>query len=197
MFQYQKKGVDHDTTPGINGETVAPQGSGDSDYAAQDYQFMRALLNTTGLIATFSGHDHDNDWYDSQSSNPFFKVAYFNRCFKWNGMSDESVSRSQINMCYGRHSGYGGYGDAARGSRQILLHSTTIERELQTWIRLEDGTISAPVHLNSTYGQDKYTPVAGRAAQVSPSSRIDDPSSLLILVQIWIAILIMSHLRAS
>ena len=65
MYQYQEEGVDEDKTPGINGETVVSQGSGDTDYAGQDHRFMRALLNTSGLMATFSGHDHDNDWYDS------------------------------------------------------------------------------------------------------------------------------------
>lgn len=30
---------------------------------------MRTLLDTPGLIATFGGHDHGNDW-----------------CFKWAGM---------------------------------------------------------------------------------------------------------------
>lgn len=69
---------------------------------------------------------------------------------------------------------------AVRGSRQIFLNSSTVEREMQTWIRLEDGTISAPVHLNSTYGDDKYTPVAGE--QTSATSRIHDISSHVILV---------------
>lgn len=63
MFEYQEDGVDPHTNPGLNGETVVPQGSGDTDYAGQDQRFMQALLNTTGLMATFSGHDHQNDWY--------------------------------------------------------------------------------------------------------------------------------------
>lgn len=64
MREYQEEGVDPNTTPGINGETVTSQGSGDSDYMGQDRRFMQALLNTSGLVATFSGHDHDNDWYE-------------------------------------------------------------------------------------------------------------------------------------
>lgn len=100
-------------------------------------------------------------------------------------------------MCYGRHSGYGGYGDAARGSRQILLNSSNIERELQTWIRLEDGTISAPVHLNSTYGQDKYAPVARERSQTSDTSRVDDPAFLLFFVYVLIAVLSLRHLGSS
>ncbi|KAJ5579700.1 uncharacterized protein N7459_005685 [Penicillium hispanicum] len=65
MLRYQQQGVDSRRTPGINGEEVISQGSGDTKYSGQDSPFMQALLNTTGLIATFSGHDHDNDWYVS------------------------------------------------------------------------------------------------------------------------------------
>ena len=119
------------------------------------------------------------------------------RCFKWNKTSDESVPGDQINMCYGRHSGYGGYGDAARGSRQILLNSTNIERNLRTWIRLEDGTISAPVHLNSTYGLDRYAPVTQERSHSSDRSRLDDPSFLLFFVYVFIAVLSLRHLGSS
>lgn len=62
-------------------------------------------------------------------------------------------------MCYGRHTGYGGYGDLTRGGRQILLNEKSLKEEIETWIRLEDGTISAHVTLNSTYGQDPYQAV--------------------------------------
>lgn len=63
MREFQKTGVDPATEPGINGERVQQQGYGASfDYNRQDSRFMQALLNTTGLMATFSGHDHDNDW---------------------------------------------------------------------------------------------------------------------------------------
>jgi hypothetical protein len=64
MLEYQEEGVDSNTTPGINGESVMSQGSGNNDYMGQDRRFMQALLNTSGLVATFSGHDHDNDWYE-------------------------------------------------------------------------------------------------------------------------------------
>lgn len=63
MLKYQQDGFDASRTPGINGEKVVSQGSMDTDYSGQDRRFMEALLNTTGLMATFSGHDHKNDWY--------------------------------------------------------------------------------------------------------------------------------------
>lgn len=64
MLGYQEEGINPSTSPGIDGETVVPQGTDDTEYTGQDRRFMQALLNTTGLIGTFSGHDHDNDWYE-------------------------------------------------------------------------------------------------------------------------------------
>lgn len=59
-----------------------------------------------------------------------------------------------LNMCYGRRTGYGGYGDWARGSRQILLQENVPEVPVETWIRLEDGTDNGRMSFNSTYSQD-------------------------------------------
>ncbi|KAJ5175672.1 uncharacterized protein N7482_001549 [Penicillium canariense] len=169
MFSYQEEEFDSKATPGINGEIVVSQGSGDTNYTGQDNQFMQALLNTTGLIATFSGHDHDNDW-----------------CFKWNGsIVEQELTGNGVNMCYGRHTGYGGYGDAARGGRQIFLDQRAMEDEIQTWIRLEDGTTSAAITLNATYGQDQYEEVARRMVQASRVSSTHEQSVLLPWVVLW------------
>jgi hypothetical protein len=65
-------------------------------------------------------------------------------------------------MCYGRHTGYGGYGDWARGGRQILLDRQLLGGDVRTWVRLEDGSVSGNVHLNSTYGDDRYRLVEKR-----------------------------------
>lgn len=64
MRAYQeKKGVNPSTEPGINGERVQQQGfNGGFEYEGQDLGFLGTLLNTEGLMAMFSGHDHDNDW---------------------------------------------------------------------------------------------------------------------------------------
>ncbi|CAG8885886.1 unnamed protein product [Penicillium egyptiacum] len=141
MRAFQKSGVTPTSEPGINGERVQQQGyDPDSGYHAQDFPFINALLNTTGLAATFSGHDHDNDW-----------------CFKWDGkLSDLNVTGNGLSMCYGRHTGYGGYGEWARGGRQILLDERSLGDDIRTWIRMEDGSISGDVHLNATYGHDRY-----------------------------------------
>jgi hypothetical protein len=68
------------------------------------------------------------------------------------------VRGNGVNVCYGRHSGYGGYGDLARGGRHIVLNKDTLNKEVVTWVRLEDGWITENVTLNATYGQDEYHP---------------------------------------
>lgn len=66
-----------------------------------------------------------------------------------------------LNICFGRRTGYGGYDKTTpKGARKIVIHEDDLDkREVETWVRLEDGTISGPITLNSTYGQDKYPPV--------------------------------------
>ncbi|PYI23918.1 Metallo-dependent phosphatase [Aspergillus violaceofuscus CBS 115571] len=71
-----------------------------------------------------------------------------------------NLTGNGLNLCFGRHTGYGGYGSWTRGSRQILLDETTLATEIATWIRLEDGSVSGQVSLNSTYGEDRYPAVA-------------------------------------
>ncbi|EEP75865.1 conserved hypothetical protein [Uncinocarpus reesii 1704] len=138
-------GVDSRREPGFNGEKVWWQGRGYDDKTGHDTAFMAALSKTDRLLATFSGHDHDNDW-----------------CFKWNGTtSEQPVAGNGIHVCYGRHTGYGGYGNLERGGRQILLKKDTLDKnEVLTWIRLESGRVPVNVTLNATYGQDEYNPVS-------------------------------------
>ncbi|KAF3929116.1 hypothetical protein ABW20_dc0108891 [Dactylellina cionopaga] len=152
----QVEGVDSGNEPGVNRETVTSQGRQyPHPYQDWDVPFMKALLNTEGLLATFSGHDHWNDW-----------------CFKWNGtISDTTLAGNGINMCYGRHTGYGGYSDLARGGRQILLKEDRLKDELVTWIRLESGQITTNVTLNSTYGVDQYHPTQHRRS-VEPRANL-------------------------
>ena len=82
------------------------------------------------------------------------------RCFKWKPTeANHEAARAGVNVCYGRHTGYGGYGNLARGGRQILLKQETVAKEAITWIRLEDGLVPENVTLNATYGQDEYHPL--------------------------------------
>ncbi|KAB8076415.1 Metallophosphoesterase [Aspergillus leporis] len=140
---FQKDGRDPTKEPGVDGEEVKWQGRfWNERHIGYDVPFMTALSKTNGLLATFSGHDHENDW-----------------CFKWtDSISKETVPGNGVNVCYGRHAGYGGYGNLARGGRQILLKQDNLKDKVMTWIRLEDGAVTGNVTLNSTYGQDQYLP---------------------------------------
>ena len=80
---------------------------------------LASVLRATGASrAVFVGHDHGNAW-----------------C---------CTSPDTGHMCYGRHSGYGGYGDWARGARVIQLSLNASARDgigVQSWIRMEDGSV--------------------------------------------------------
>jgi hypothetical protein len=68
-----------------------------------------------------------------------------------------TVAGNGVNLCFGQHTGYGGYGTWTRGSRQILVTEEMLKTfEAETWIRLERGEVVGHVSLNSTYGEDWY-----------------------------------------
>ncbi|KAL4907742.1 hypothetical protein BDW74DRAFT_189184 [Aspergillus multicolor] len=145
-------GIDANTEPGINDDIpLAQQGQGwcedgtnseDCVYGGQDVPFMKALLETPGLLGLFSGHDHGDTW-----------------CYKWdNELELPGIGGGNgLNLCFGQHSGYGGYGSWIRGSRQLLLSEEALSKgEIDTWIRLESGGVVGSVSLNGTYGVDEY-----------------------------------------
>ncbi|PYI10931.1 Metallo-dependent phosphatase [Aspergillus sclerotiicarbonarius CBS 121057] len=153
MLAFQNQGVNENEEPGINADDPLDQqgsasGQGDVSgtvfsYSGQDIPFIQAMLNTKGLLATFSGHDHGDDW-----------------CFKWDSkLAGMNLTGNGLNLCFGRHSGYGGYGSWTRGARQILLNENTLDKQVWTWVRLEDGSVSGSVSLNATYGEDSYPAV--------------------------------------
>lgn len=137
--------------PGINDEpAVAQQGEGwcsnnslyeTCDYGGQDVPFMEALVSTTGLMGLFYGHDHGQSW-----------------CYKWDSLlPGMTVAGNGINLCYGQHSGYGGYGDWIRGARQIVVTESKLkDLAFDTHIRLESGEVVGAVSLNSTFNTDYY-----------------------------------------
>lgn len=154
FLAFQETSVDAHKEPGINADVPLAQqgvqaGNGASrtvyTYAGQDAPFMQALLDTEGLIGVFSGHDHGNDW-----------------CFKWDAQLGGSVAPLKgngVKLCFGRHTGYGGYGNWTRGSRQVLVSLDALGNGTETWSRLEDGGVVGRVTLNSTYGEDVYPAV--------------------------------------
>ncbi len=147
----QEKGVDPRREPGVNDDLGLAQQSQfwcpdgtyslDCPYGGQDGAFMEAIVNTDGMMALFSGHDHGNTW-----------------CYKWNKkLPGMAVKGDGINICFGQHSGYGGYGNWIRGARQVVVSEGKLaDGVLDTYIRLESGAAVAAVSLNSTYGNDLY-----------------------------------------
>lgn len=144
-------GVNANKQPGINDDYPLAQqaqgwcadGSNDGtcEYGGQDIPFMQAVTSTPGLMALFSGHDHGDTW-----------------CYKWDKqLLDLPVQGNGLNLCFGQHSGYGGYGTWTRGSRQVLVTEAMLQDlAVDTWIRLETGDVVGSVTLNATYGQDAY-----------------------------------------
>lgn len=74
-----------------------------------------------------------------------------------------------------------------------MLNEETLHDEVETWIRLEDGTISAHVTLNGTYGHDKYSSVSQKATRSFESGGVSSfhhAESLLLLMYLWLPILL-------
>jgi hypothetical protein len=180
MLDFQNEGVSATKQPGINDDVpLDQQGMVNGEYTGADIPFMQALLETEGLMGLFSGHDHGNDWYvpfcflspidlpplatDTPTLTDSLSLS-LPRCFKWTSQSSATTNTSgsgNLHVCFGRHTGYGGYGTWTRGSRQILLREDNVAggNATETWIRLEDGTESGRVILNSTFGTDVYPKV--------------------------------------
>ncbi|KAJ5232848.1 hypothetical protein N7468_005804 [Penicillium chermesinum] len=144
-------GIDPHLQPGLNDDyLLAGQGrywcpdqrySSSCGYSGEDVPFMQALVETPGMMGLFSGHDHGNTW-----------------CYKWDSqIPGMELKGNGMHICFGQHTGYGGYGDWIRGSRQILVRESDLEEGiLETWIRLESDNIVGAVTLNATYGEDTY-----------------------------------------
>lgn len=143
-------GVNADKQPGINDELPVPQQEGwctsddatpNCDHGSRDTPLMQALVSIPGIMGVFYGHDHGNSW-----------------CYKWDTLVEGmTVKGNGINLCYGQHTGYGGYGDWIRGGRQIVVSEAKLKDfVVDTHIRLETGDIVGAVTLNSTYNQDLY-----------------------------------------
>lgn len=130
-----------------------------------------------------------------RSSPLIHSFSNSSRCFKWDNRTvDQNITGKNLNMCYGRHTGYGGYSDVARGARQILINQEELESQIQTWIRLEDGTVSAPVTLNSTYGHDRYGAIfSDRRSQFSGAISLYEQPYLLSIFYFWVAFWVFSH----
>lgn len=158
----QRRGVDPAVFPGLNEDVpVAIQGMG-----AEDSQFVDALREEWaegGLHSVYVGHDHGNAW-----------------CSTWPdddgvGESEEvgDAQRGGPVLCFGKHTGYGGYGSWDHGSRIVQLSFVDKngdsdlgepgDMEVETWVRMESGEVITRVVLNETYGKDRYPTANGKS----------------------------------
>ncbi|KAL2067556.1 hypothetical protein VTL71DRAFT_1981 [Oculimacula yallundae] len=124
--------------PGLNDDVpLAAQGDG-----WQDVPFMQALVDTPGLHSVYSGHDHGDAW-----------------CANWPSGKDIVKGVSKPHLCFCKHTGYGGYGSWNRGARVVKLAfggKAGKNMDVETWVRMESGTVVQRVGLNETYGVDVY-----------------------------------------
>lgn len=127
-------------------QNYCPDGTmGDCTYGGQDIPFMKAIASTRGMLGLFSAHDHGQTW-----------------CIPWDKLVEGmDIEGTGTNLCFGQHTGFGGYSDWIRGARQIRVTQEGLKNsELDVWNRLEDGRVVGAVTLNSTYGSDVYPEVA-------------------------------------
>ena len=167
----QEYGINKNYHPGINEETVVQQGDGWCDeedhsdgceYGNQDLPFMQSLVSIPGVIGLFYGHDHSNTW-----------------CYKWDKLvPGTEVAGNGINLCYGQHTGYGGYSNWVRGGRQIVVTLDGLkEHTVDTYIRLETGEAVGAVSLNSTFNDDSYAVTSKQMTYLSDNVAFVSASS--------------------
>ncbi|MBA0857842.1 hypothetical protein Goshw_018051 [Gossypium schwendimanii] len=89
--------------------------------AAQEAEMgiMKILVKRPSVKAVFVGHNHGLDW-----------------CCPY----------GQLWLCFARHTGYGGYGNWARGSRILEINERPFS--ISSWIRMEDGSVHSEVILS-------------------------------------------------
>ncbi len=132
--------------PGLNADVPLAQ-QGYSNTGSEAIPFMQALLDTPGLHSIYSGHDHGDSWCGRwpNSTLPGYGV----------GAGD---SHKRPILCFCKHSGYGGYGVWNRGVRQVRMSfDQNGVMSVETWVRMQAGTIVTAVSLNETYGEDVYS----------------------------------------
>ncbi|ERT01437.1 uncharacterized protein SPSK_07365 [Sporothrix schenckii 1099-18] len=183
--------VDPHRQPGINDDKpLAQQAEGwcpdgaqsGCAYGGQDESFMRAIAaagNGTGIVALFVGHDHGDTW-----------------CHTWaagDTLPGVDIPGTGVHICFGQHTGYGGYGTWTRGGRQVRVTEESLRQAglaassrtnhrpaVDTWIRLETGDVVGNVSLNATYGRDVYPSTPNTHTHCPTCDTIDASETELI-----------------
>ncbi|KAJ7593238.1 Metallo-dependent phosphatase-like protein [Mycena floridula] len=125
--------LDSDKEPGLNADLLEGDGSVQGTYSpgneGKDTPFWNAVNKyIKNLHAVISGHDHGNEWC---ARDPAKDVIF----------------------CFGKHSGYGGYGTDGWGFgvRNLVFSTPNPACGVRTWIRLEDGSTRAEITLDEMY----------------------------------------------
>lgn len=137
--------------PGLNADVPLAQ-QGYSNTGSEAIPFMEALLDTPGLHSIYSGHDHGDSWCGRwpESTLPGYGVG-------------GGSSQDRPFLCFCKHSGYGGYGVWNRGVRQVRMSfDESGGMSVETWVRMQAGTVVTAVSLNETYGEDVYSTADGQ-----------------------------------
>lgn len=146
--------------PGLNADIPLDQedNSATGPYTGQDKPFMRTLLGMPGLHSVYSGHDHGDSWCGlwQDSTDPHAPSLNSGAGYASNGRPF---------LCFGKPSGFGGYGTWNRGVRQILLTLVGKSVRVETYVRMQEGAdhdqVITRVGLNRTYGVDVYPTTDG------------------------------------
>ncbi|KAI8813936.1 Metallo-dependent phosphatase-like protein [Cladochytrium replicatum] len=92
----------------------------------KDEGFWPTVHEMKNVVSIYSGHDHGMD-------------LKYSCC----PTKDPNSTRS-IQLCFARHTGYGGYGEWDRGTRVIVMSETDLWRRM-TYVRMENGSIIHPI----------------------------------------------------
>ncbi|OAQ99464.1 hypothetical protein LLEC1_03673 [Akanthomyces lecanii] len=141
--------VDPRRHPGVDDDKINGQSS--HDWIAKN--------GTEKKVMGYGGHDV-----------PFMKALAAARGLQKGldvGFADGATG---LHLCYGQHTGYGGYGNWIRGGRQIVVTREKLRNgTLDTHTRLETGEVVGAVTLNATFNEDLYEEVPDtRTSMVGP-----------------------------
>ena len=115
----------------------------------RDAGLVDTLANDPNVLLLAVGHNHGNDYcchYQQQPTRTKNTTHYTTIMVDHN----QQKGPSDLHLCFGRHSGYGGYGTWDRGARVYDLHWDFDTGNFVSWsshVRMENGSIV-----------DEYTP---------------------------------------
>jgi hypothetical protein len=112
--------------------------------ASQERLNLMQTLTAVGVKAVFAGHDHMNSYCCVPTSH------------------DPVISPA---MCYGRHTGHGGYGQSLmRGARVVRLEFDAAGPTITTWLRMEDRSVQEWTVLHSPTSSSPRAELSGTPA---------------------------------